>query len=149
MRTATAIWLATVRRHGVDILYSVSAAILIGFHVGVTSMLLATSAYLQLSAVVNAFIAVAAYRYAVQGRSDVFRGQPSFAENAFLRPRPVTPPQQPSRRQRRRPVQKDVDRRRRVLDRVLDEEALAVGSGLVLVPDVDHGGDLGLEEWNR
>lgn len=53
---------------------------------GLAATLLATSAYLQLNALVNAVLALAAYRYATRGKRDVFPGQPGYAEDAFVRP---------------------------------------------------------------
>jgi hypothetical protein len=51
---------------------------------GLGIMLLAISTYTQLSALVNAIFALAAYRYATTRKSDLFPGDPTYAEQAFV-----------------------------------------------------------------
>ena len=51
---------------------------------GLGVMLLAISTYTQLSGLVNAIVALAAYRYATAGKSDLFPGDPTDAEHAFV-----------------------------------------------------------------
>ena len=62
---------------------------------GLSILLVAIGSYLQLNALVNAVVALAAYRYATAGKSDVFPGDPSYAEHAFVRsgkaPKPARP----------------------------------------------------------
>jgi len=57
---------------------------------GLSIMLLAISTYTQLSALVNTVFALAAYRYATVGKSDLFPGDPSYAEHAFVRAKKAT-----------------------------------------------------------
>jgi uncharacterized protein DUF6159 len=52
---------------------------------GLSTMLIAISSYTQLSALVNAIFALAAYRYATAGKSDLFPGDPTYAEHAFVK----------------------------------------------------------------
>jgi hypothetical protein len=52
---------------------------------GLSIMLLAISSYTQLSALVNAIFALAAYRYATARKSDLVPGDPSYAEQAFVK----------------------------------------------------------------
>jgi hypothetical protein len=52
---------------------------------GLSIMLLAISAYTQLSGLANAIIALAAYRYATARKSDLFPGDPTYAEDAFAK----------------------------------------------------------------
>jgi hypothetical protein len=47
-------------------------------------LLIANSAYTQLRGLVNAIVALAAYRYATAGKSDLFPGDPTYAEHAFV-----------------------------------------------------------------
>src|SRR5262249_33182759 len=54
---------------------------------GLSVMVIAISSYTQLSALINAIFAVAAYRYATAKKSDVFPGDPSYAEHAFVKPK--------------------------------------------------------------
>ena len=51
---------------------------------GLGIMLIAISTYTQLSALVNAIFAFAAYRYATARKSDLFPGDPTYAEQAFV-----------------------------------------------------------------
>jgi hypothetical protein len=60
--------------------------------VGLSVMLIAISSYTQLSALINAIFALAAYRYATARKSDVFPGDPSYAEHAFVKPKKATEP---------------------------------------------------------
>jgi hypothetical protein len=57
---------------------------------GLSVMLITISTYTQVSALVNAIFALAAYRYAVDRKSDVFPGDASYAEHAFVRPKKET-----------------------------------------------------------
>jgi hypothetical protein len=57
---------------------------------GLSSMLVAISTYIQLSALVNAIFALAAYRYATVGNSDLFPGDPSYADRAFVKDKKAT-----------------------------------------------------------
>jgi Family of unknown function (DUF6159) len=57
---------------------------------GLSIMLLAISTYTQLSALVNAIVALAAYRYATARKSDLFPGDASYAEQAFVNPNKET-----------------------------------------------------------
>ncbi len=59
---------------------------------GLSVMLIAISSYTQLSALVNAIFALAAYRYATARKSDAFPGDPSYAEHAFVKPKKATEP---------------------------------------------------------
>jgi hypothetical protein len=52
---------------------------------GLGIMLIAISTYTQLSALANAIFALAAYRYATAGKSDLFPGDASYAEHAFVK----------------------------------------------------------------
>ena len=67
---------------------------------GLGIMLVAIGGYLQLNALVNAVVALAAYRYATAAKSDVFPGDPSYAEHAFVRsgkePKPARPQARPA-----------------------------------------------------
>jgi hypothetical protein len=58
--------------------------------VGLSVMLIAISSYTQLGALVNAIVALAAYRYATARKSDVFPGDASYAEQAFVKPKEET-----------------------------------------------------------
>jgi hypothetical protein len=51
---------------------------------GMAIMLVAISTYTQLSGLVNAIFALAAYRYATAGKRDLFPGDPTYAERAFV-----------------------------------------------------------------
>ena len=51
---------------------------------GLSIMLVAISTYTQLSALINAIFALAAYRYATAQKSDLFPGDDSYAEHAFV-----------------------------------------------------------------
>jgi hypothetical protein len=51
---------------------------------GLRVLLLAVSGYTQLSGLINALVALAAYRYATAGKSDLFPGDPTYAEQAFV-----------------------------------------------------------------
>jgi hypothetical protein len=51
---------------------------------GLSIMLITISAYTQLSGLVNAIVALAAYRYATAGKSDLFPGDLIYAEHAFV-----------------------------------------------------------------
>jgi hypothetical protein len=57
---------------------------------GLSVMLIAISTYTQLSGLVNAIFAFAAYRYATVRKSDVFPGDSSYAEHAFVKPKKET-----------------------------------------------------------
>lgn len=57
---------------------------------GLSVMLIAIGTYTQLSALMNAVFALAAYRYATAGKSDVFPGDPTYAEQAFVRSKKAT-----------------------------------------------------------
>jgi hypothetical protein len=57
---------------------------------GLSVMLIAISTYTQLNGLVNAIFAFAAYRYATVRKSDVFPGDPSYAEHAFVKPKKET-----------------------------------------------------------
>jgi len=59
---------------------------------GLSVMLIAISSYTHLSALVNAIFALAAYRYATARQSDVFPGDASYAEHAFVKPKKATEP---------------------------------------------------------
>ena len=59
---------------------------------GLSVLLIAISSYTQLSALINAIYALAAYRYATARKSDVFAGDPSYAEHAFVKPKNATAP---------------------------------------------------------
>jgi hypothetical protein len=52
---------------------------------GLSTMLLAISSYTQLSALVNTIVALASYRYATAGKSDLFPGDPTYAAHAFVK----------------------------------------------------------------
>lgn len=52
---------------------------------GLVSTLLVIGVWLQVNALVNAIVALAAHRFATSGRSDVVPGDPSYAEQAFVR----------------------------------------------------------------
>jgi hypothetical protein len=51
---------------------------------GLSIMLLAISTYTQLNAMMQAIFALAAYRYATARKRDLFPGDPSYAEHAFV-----------------------------------------------------------------
>lgn len=51
---------------------------------GLSVTLIVMLSYLQLSALVNAIFGLAAYRYATAGKRDLFPGDPSYAERAFV-----------------------------------------------------------------
>ena len=51
---------------------------------GLAIMLLAIGIYTQLSALVNATFALAAYRYATARKRDLFPNDPTYAEQAFV-----------------------------------------------------------------
>jgi hypothetical protein len=55
--------------------------------------LIASSTYVQINALMNTIFALAAYRYAIAGKNDLFPGDPSFGKRAFVR--------RPSRRAKR------------------------------------------------
>jgi hypothetical protein len=57
---------------------------------GLSVMLIAISTYTQVSALVNAIFALAAYRYATARKNDLFPGDPSYAERAFVEPKKAT-----------------------------------------------------------
>ena len=57
---------------------------------GLSIMLLAISTYTQLSALVNTVFALAAYRYATTRKSDLFPGDPTYAQHAFVRSKKET-----------------------------------------------------------
>jgi len=57
---------------------------------GLSLMLIAISTYTQLNALVNVIFALAAYRYATARKSDLFPGDPSYAERAFVKPKEKT-----------------------------------------------------------
>ena len=57
---------------------------------GLSVLLIAISSYTQLSALVNAIFALAAYRYATAGKSDLFPGDDSYAEQAFVKSKKET-----------------------------------------------------------
>src|SRR5262249_35573840 len=59
---------------------------------GLSIMLIAISTYTQLSALVNAIFALAAYRYATAGKSDLVPGDASYAEHAFVKDKKATEP---------------------------------------------------------
>ncbi|HEU5100783.1 MAG TPA: hypothetical protein VFU22_17260, partial [Roseiflexaceae bacterium] len=48
--------------------------------------------FTQVKALVNALFALAAYRYATARKSDLFPGDPSYAEHAFVKPKKATDP---------------------------------------------------------
>lgn len=52
---------------------------------GLSVMRIAIGTYTQLSALVNAILALAAYRYATAKKSDPFPGDASYAEHAFVK----------------------------------------------------------------
>ena len=57
---------------------------------GLSVLLIGIASYTQLSALANAIYALAAYRYATAGKSDVVPGDPSYAEYAFAKPKKET-----------------------------------------------------------
>jgi hypothetical protein len=57
---------------------------------GLRVMLVAIGSYTQLSALVNALFALAAYRYATVRKSDLFPGDMSYAEHAFVKSKKAT-----------------------------------------------------------
>jgi hypothetical protein len=57
---------------------------------GLSIMLIAIGTYTQLSALVNAVFALAAYRYATARKRDVFPGDPTYAEHAFVKSKKAT-----------------------------------------------------------
>jgi hypothetical protein len=52
--------------------------------------LIAIGTYTQVSALVNAIFALAAYRYVTARKSDLFPGDASYAEHAFVKPKKET-----------------------------------------------------------
>jgi MFS family permease len=54
---------------------------------GLSVMLISIGTYTHVSALVNALCALAAYRYATARKSDLFPGDPSYAEQAFVKPK--------------------------------------------------------------
>lgn len=57
---------------------------------GSSVLLVSILIYTQLSSLVNAVVALAAYRYATAGTSDLFSGDASYAEHAFVQPKNKT-----------------------------------------------------------
>jgi uncharacterized protein DUF6159 len=57
---------------------------------GLSVMLIAIGTYTQISALVNAIFALAAYRYATARKSDILPGDPTYAEDAFVKPKKET-----------------------------------------------------------
>lgn len=57
---------------------------------GLRVMLVSISTYTQLSALVNALFALAAYRYATARKSDLVPGDMSYAEHAFVKSKKAT-----------------------------------------------------------
>jgi len=57
---------------------------------GSSLLLVSILTFTQVNALVNAIFALAAYRYATAGKSDVFPGDPSYAERAFVKPKKET-----------------------------------------------------------
>jgi hypothetical protein len=57
---------------------------------GSSAFLVAILTFTQLKALVNAIFALAAYRYATARKSDLFPGDPSYAEHAFARSKKET-----------------------------------------------------------
>jgi hypothetical protein len=53
--------------------------------VGLTASLMASSTYVQMNGLVNSVVALAAYRYAEAGQDDLFPGDRSYGERAFVR----------------------------------------------------------------
>lgn len=54
---------------------------------GLSVMLVAISIYMHVDALVNAILALAAYRYATARKSDLFLGDASYGEHAFVKPK--------------------------------------------------------------
>lgn len=57
---------------------------------GSSILLVSILTYTQLSALVNAIFTLAAYRYATAGKNDLFPGDASYAEQAFVKPKKET-----------------------------------------------------------
>lgn len=57
---------------------------------GLSVTLLVIGVYIQLSALVNAIFALATYRYATAWKRDLFPGDPSYAEQAFVQTEKTT-----------------------------------------------------------
>jgi hypothetical protein len=57
---------------------------------GSSVLLVSILTYTQLNALVNAIFALAAYRYATARKSDLFPGDASYAEHAFVKPKNET-----------------------------------------------------------
>ena len=57
---------------------------------GSSVLLVSILTFTQVNALVNAIFALAAYRYATARKSDVFPGDPSYAEHAFVKPKKET-----------------------------------------------------------
>lgn len=57
---------------------------------GSSVLLVSILTYTQLNALVNAIFALAAYRYATARKSDLFPGDASYAEHAFVKPKKET-----------------------------------------------------------
>jgi hypothetical protein len=57
---------------------------------GSSVLLVSILTFTQLKALVNAIFALAAYRYATARKSDLFPGDPSYAEHAFVKPKKET-----------------------------------------------------------
>jgi hypothetical protein len=55
--------------------------------VGSSLLLVSILTFTQVNALVNAIFALAAYRYATLRKSDVFPGDASYAEQAFVKPK--------------------------------------------------------------
>jgi hypothetical protein len=57
---------------------------------GLSVLLVSILTFTQINALVNAIFALAAYRYATARKSDVFPGDASYAERAFVKPKKET-----------------------------------------------------------
>jgi hypothetical protein len=57
---------------------------------GITVLLVSIAIFTQLNALVNAIFGLAAYRYGTTGKSDLFPGDPSYAEQAFMKTKKET-----------------------------------------------------------
>jgi hypothetical protein len=57
---------------------------------GSTVLLVSILSFRQVSALVNAIFGLAAYRHGTAGKSDLFPGDPSYAEQAFVKPKQET-----------------------------------------------------------
>jgi hypothetical protein len=58
--------------------------------VGSSVLLVSILTFRQVSALVNAIFGLAAYRHGTAGKSDLFPGDPSYAEHAFVKPKKET-----------------------------------------------------------